>query len=97
MEDEVGGSNPLTHPMFTVYILQSLKNHQHYTGYTNDLERRLSEHNRGHTKSNRYFGPYKVVYTENYNTRSEAMKRERQLKSGKGREWLSSILVRASA
>lgn len=52
-----------------------------YTGYTNSLEKRLLEHNRGtgakYTKSRR---PCKLLYSEEFETRSEAMKREWEIK-----------------
>ncbi len=75
-------------PIFTVYVIRSQEGHQ-YTGCTEDLERRLEEHNQ-HTLSfwtKRGTG-WKVVYKEECATASEAMKRERWLKSGVGREFL---------
>jgi len=78
--------------MYTVYVLRSLKNNRFYTGSTNNLERRLTEHNnrhKGYTKCN---GPFKLLYTENYATKREAYKREMFLKSGRGREFLKETL-----
>lgn len=77
---------------YYVYVLKSLKNNRYYTGSTNNLERRLEEHNTGqsiYTKSTR---PFVLVYYEKYSTRSEAMKREKEFKTGKGREELKRIL-----
>ena len=78
--------------MFYIYVLRSLKNSRHYTGYTNNLERRLCEHNNGQTKYTKIAGPFELIYKETYNTRLEASKRERFLKTGKGREILKQIL-----
>jgi putative endonuclease len=77
---------------FVVYVLRSLKDGKHYTGSTGDLRRRLQEHARGHTQTTRRRGPFELVYTEKYGTLEEARAREKQLKSGKGREELKRIL-----
>ena len=82
---------------FFVYILKSLKNGRYYIGFTNNLERRLIEHNAGETKGNRYFGPFKVVYKEEYNDPTEARKREYYLKSQKSRKFLESLINRGVA
>ena len=78
--------------MFYVYVLRSMSSGSLYTGYTNNLDHRLAEHNAGHTVSIRLRGPYEIIYTENYKTRIEAIRRERFLKSGVGREVLRLLL-----
>jgi putative endonuclease len=78
--------------MFYAYVLKSLRNGRHYTGSTNNLERRISEHNSGQTKYTRQTRPFELIYKESYNTKLEASKRERFLKTGKGREFLKQIL-----
>ncbi len=78
--------------MFHVYVLRSETTGRHYVGYTSDLTQRLGQHNHGITKSTKNRGPWKMVYDEEFNTRSEAMRRERFLKSGQGREELKRIL-----
>ncbi len=80
--------------MFYVYVLKSLKNGRHYTGSTKNLERRIYEHNSGQTKYTRIAGPFELIYKESYNTKLEASKREKFLKTGKGREILQKILGR---
>jgi len=75
--------------MFIVYILRSIKNNKRYIGHTSkDVFKRLLEHNRGCNKWTRENGPFKVIYTENYNSKIKAIKREHFLKSGQGRKWL---------
>lgn len=67
---------------FTVYILRTSSNTL-YIGQTNNLEKRLKEHQGKSNKSAkyiRYFDSFKLVYSEEYPTRIEAMKRERELK-----------------
>ena len=74
--------------MWYVYVLRSARNGRLYTGSTNDLERRLQEHQRGKNRYARYAGPFELVYKEEYGTRLEARQRELFLKSGRGRALL---------
>jgi putative endonuclease len=78
--------------MYTVYVIQSVIDGRLYKGFTNDLERRLNEHNQGRVKSTAKFIPWKVVYTEKANSSIEARAREKFFKSGKGREFLKKLL-----
>ncbi len=48
----------------------------YYVGITDNLNKRLSEHNRGKTKSTKAYLPFKIVYHEVYNNKTEARKRE---------------------
>ncbi|MBN1347724.1 MAG: GIY-YIG nuclease family protein [Phycisphaerae bacterium] len=71
--------------MFHVYILRSLRNSKLYIGHTDDLERRLAEHNGGRGgKFTRQNGPWQLAHAEPHPDRSAAMKRERYLKSVDG-------------
>ena len=68
--------------MFYVYILRTSANTL-YIGQTNNLEKRMEEHRSKTIKSSKYvrsFESFELVYSEKYETRSEAMKREYQLK-----------------
>jgi putative endonuclease len=71
--------------VYYVDILQSIKTKRLYIGHTDDLDRRLDEHNTGrggqYTRQN---GPWKLVYNELHPSRSSAIKREQFLKSTKG-------------
>ena len=62
---------------FTVYILQSEKDNSFYIGFTSDLNQRLSYHNSGKSRYTSKKMPWKVVYTETFKTRSEAVRREK--------------------
>ncbi|MFC1947604.1 GIY-YIG nuclease family protein [Chloroflexota bacterium] len=79
--------------MFIVYVLRSQSTGRSYIGQTSNLERRLQEHQAGDARYTRGRGPWTLVYKETYPTRSEAMKREKSLKSGKGREYLKNFLA----
>ncbi|MFZ2153184.1 MAG: GIY-YIG nuclease family protein [Microgenomates group bacterium] len=82
--------------MFTVYVLKSRVNNRLYVGQTNDIERRMSEHNSGKSKYTSLTFPFDLIYGENMPTRIDALRREKSLKSGKGREWLKVKLVEQS-
>ncbi|MCX6746298.1 MAG: GIY-YIG nuclease family protein [Candidatus Parcubacteria bacterium] len=69
---------------YTVYILQSLKNGRYYIGHTNDIKYRLWKHNTGKVKSTKPYLPWKIIYTEAYKTKSEAYRRELEIKQYKG-------------
>jgi putative endonuclease len=66
--------------MYYTYILYSQKLDSYYTGSTIDIERRLSEHNRGKTSYSRKGIPWKVIYSVSFHTRNEAVNHENQIK-----------------
>ncbi len=63
-----------------MYVIKSLKDKKLYIGYTNDLSRRLKEHNSLKNRSTKARAPFKVVYYEAYSNKEEAEKREQNLK-----------------
>ncbi len=71
-------------PYFT-YVLKSESTNASYVGHTSNLEKRLVEHNDGKSLSTKSRRPWKLVYKEEYMTRSEAASRERYFKSINGR------------
>ena len=80
---------------YWVYVLELLDGRR-YIGHTNNLDRRLQEHYRGRSPFTRRHQIKRLIYSEQYHSRSKAMKRERFLKSGKGREWLKQQLTEQS-
>jgi putative endonuclease len=78
--------------MYFVYVLWSEKLHKRYVGHTQNIESRLKEHNSGKVHFTKAGIPWRIVYKEEYPSRSEAMKREKFLKSGKGRKLLDEII-----
>ena len=79
---------------YFVYVLRSQSTGLLYKGCCSDPIQRLGQHNAGVTKSTRNRGPWELVYHEELPTRSEALARERFLKSGQGRQWLKITLER---
>jgi len=59
--------------MFYTYILQSLVSNKHYYGQTENLLKRVEDHNTGFSKYTKRFAPWKLIYFEEFNSRSEAM------------------------
>ncbi|NWF93697.1 MAG: GIY-YIG nuclease family protein [Syntrophaceae bacterium] len=70
---------------YFVYLLKSELTGSSYVGHTSNLEKRITEHNLGKSLSTRKKRPWRLVYQEEYVTRSEAAQRERYFKSIKGR------------
>ena len=66
--------------MFYVYILKSKKDNKLYIGSTNDLRRRLLEHNTGKVKSTKSRLQFELRYYESFSTEEDARKRESSLK-----------------
>jgi len=64
---------------YFVYMLENAKG-RHYVGITTEPSRRMAEHNQGSAKSTIPFRPWKIIYTEKFDSRSEACKREWHLK-----------------
>ena len=71
---------PYNDLMFYVYFLKSLKDHKLYFGSTNDLRRRLSEHNSGKVRSTKGRAPLELKYYEAYFKEKDAREREGSLK-----------------
>ena len=67
-----------------VYILQSLKDNKYYIGETHDVKERLLFHNQGKQRSTRYRTPFKIIFVEEVESKTVALKREKQIKSWKG-------------
>ena len=78
--------------MFYIYVIQSLIHKTRYIGSTDNVLKRIMEHNNGRCRYTSGRKPWKLVYQEEYSTRGEAMKREKFLKSGLGRRWLDEKL-----
>jgi len=79
--------------MFTVYVLYSQKYNEIYIGSTSDLPNRFLSHNELATKGHTIrFRPWVIAYTEEFQTKSEALKRENQMKTPNGRAFVWNII-----
>ena len=79
--------------MYFVYALYSEKFEKFYIGYSENPDKRLQSHNdimnNGWTKK---FQPWKIIFTEQCNSKSEALIREKQLKTSRGRNFIHSLI-----
>jgi putative endonuclease len=78
--------------MYIAYIIKSLKVNRYYIGSTENIERRLLYHNFGKVESTKAYKPWMVVYTERFETKSDALKREKQIKSYKSGDAFKKLL-----
>ena len=79
---------------YTVYILYSTKNQKIYIGFTSNLIERFKSHN--YLSRNSWtvkYRPWEVIYCEYFLDKTDAMKRERALKSGQGRNWIHQKII----
>jgi putative endonuclease len=79
--------------MYYVYVLRLRKSGMHYIGQTRNLTKRLEKHSQGKTKSVKNRGEFDIVYVENFPSRLDAMKREKEIKSYKGGEAFKRLLA----
>ncbi len=70
---------------YNVYILSSTVTRKSYVGFTDNLDRRIKEHNSGDSYYTKRYAPWKVIYNEELNSQAEARNREKYLKSASGR------------
>ncbi len=82
--------------LYFVYILQSQSTGRYYIGQTDDIERRLRQHNapeyHGTKTTKRFPGPWELIYSETYESRSLAMSREREIKRWKSRKMIAQLI-----
>jgi len=81
--------------MCYVYVIKSESSNKIYIGQTADIDKRLKQHNDPYNNYSKYTkqnkGPWKLIYKEEVASRSEALGREKFLKSGKGREFIKKF------
>ena len=78
--------------MYYTYILHSLEKNDFYTGFTEDLKKRVEQHNSGKNKSTKYRRPLKLIYYEAYAQKEDAIAREKYLKTSDGKRDLKRQL-----
>ena len=78
---------------YWIYILKSINYEKTYVGITNNLQRRLKEHNSGKSNYTSKFKPWKIVFTEEADDLATARKREKYFKSAAGRKKIKNIII----
>ncbi|MFQ6676286.1 MAG: GIY-YIG nuclease family protein [Fidelibacterota bacterium] len=79
--------------MYFTYVLYSDAFDRLYIGHTDDLTIRLEKHNRGRVTSTKAYVPWRLIHHEEFGSRSEAMRRERELKSFRGRRFIRDQIL----
>jgi len=78
--------------MWKMYILYSEKIDRYYTGTTDDLPWRLERHNAGWGRYTKRGIPWKIVHAEDFKKKSDALKREREIKARKSKKYIESVI-----
>jgi len=78
--------------LFNVYIIQSLIDNSYYIGYTNNLEKRIFQHNKAKTGYTSKKSPWILVYSESFEIKSLAIKREQFLKNQKSSDFIKKLI-----
>ena len=78
--------------MFYTYILISEKDNKFYVGYTDNLKRRIVQHNDGYVESTKYRRPLKLIYYEVCLNQKDAIHREKYLKTTYGKRYIRNRL-----
>lgn len=79
--------------LYCVYVLESTADGKRYIGSTNNLKRRLAEHEQGLVRSTQYRGKLKLIYVEGGTEERDARRRERYLKTTRGNRFLAKRLI----
>lgn len=78
---------------FYVYVLHNSSKNFVYIGYSENLKQRFKEHNLGKVKSTKHYKPLKLIFYEAYLSKKDAKRREKYLKTNKGKTTLTIMLM----
>ena len=80
--------------MYQVYVIYNDAVNKYYIGQSGNLDRRIKSHNYklGKHHTARFEGEWKLIYEESFSTRSEGIRREKQLKTSRGRAYISNYI-----
>ncbi len=78
--------------MYYVYILKNNNSGKLYKGFTNDLRKRINRHNQNKVRSTKNKGLWELIYYEAFVNKTDALREENFLKTGKGRERIRYLL-----
>lgn len=90
----VAGSSPVSRSfkVFFTYIIYSTARDRYYVGHCEDINLRLERHNLGFTRSTKSGVPWNMMYYETFETRVEAIRREREIKRWKSRRMIEDLI-----
>jgi putative endonuclease len=78
--------------MYSTYILWSEKLQKYYIGHTDNLSRRITEHNTGKSKYTKLGKPWTLMYHEEFTTKVEAIRHEQEIKNRKSKKYIETII-----
>lgn len=78
--------------MFYIYAIKSLVRNYIYIWLTNNIKRRINEHNSGRNKTTKPYKPFELIYSAKFEKRTDAREKEKYLKSGSGKEFLKELI-----
>jgi len=79
--------------MYYVYAISSQIRKYIYVGLTDNIERRIFQHNSGKSRTTKSYRPFVLIYSQEFTTRTQAREKEKYLKSGIGKEYLKNKLL----
>ncbi len=79
--------------MYFVYAIYSEDRDYLYVGISNDVQRRLLEHNRGYNKTTKPYSPFRLIYQETFPSRPLVRIKEKQLKTSTGKRFLHLLIT----
>ena len=82
---------------YYIYILFSASKDKFYVGASEDINKRLVRHNAGATPSTKSGRPWKIVYSEEYDNKSDAICRELKIKKMKSRKYIEQLIVNGNS
>jgi putative endonuclease len=77
--------------MYCIYAIRSIKRNYIYVGMTNNLTRRITQHNSGYERTTKPYSPFRLIYSKEIDNRISARQHEKYLKSGIGKEFLKTL------
>jgi putative endonuclease len=77
---------------YFTYVLYSETKNRLYIGHTDNMTRRFEQHCKGKVASTKPYIPYKLIYYEKFDSRLDAVKKEKQLKTSKGRDFIKTFI-----
>ncbi|NQV37587.1 MAG: GIY-YIG nuclease family protein [Candidatus Marinimicrobia bacterium] len=77
---------------YYTYILYSKSKDRYYVGYTSDLLRRLDQHNSGWSQSTKSGIPWRIEFSEKFDNKSDAIRREKEIKRWKSRKLIVDLI-----
>ncbi len=82
----------ISNRFYYVYVLESMKDNKQYVGFTNDLRKRMDQHQQGKSLATAPRRPFSLVYYEACRSRTDAIRREAYFKHSEGRRFLAKRL-----